>query len=91
MDGKAEIFAGVGLKEMGTSVYTEDPVEQVFCRAEAERWWPWLYEGSKESLFVIEQQCRRFDSAGRDDPTKQGKNHDVRERGTVTETKGETR
>lgn len=27
MDGKAEIFAGVGLKEMGKSVYTEDPVE----------------------------------------------------------------
>lgn len=27
MDGKAEIFAGVGLKGMGKSVYTEDPVE----------------------------------------------------------------
>lgn len=25
--GKAEIFAGVGLKEMGKSVYTKDPVK----------------------------------------------------------------
>lgn len=27
MDGNAEIFAGVGLKEMGKSVSTEDHVE----------------------------------------------------------------
>lgn len=25
--GKAEIFAGVGLKEMGKSAYTKDPVK----------------------------------------------------------------